>query len=229
MNTIRFTVPALDTHPVFTEGVIMSQSPKQLEKIGEEILEDKGRFEFKNTGCAVPVPRSLPDDESDPVQEAVPDMTGVLDNLLSDDYGAASSSGDISNHSVATIMQDVGKGKAPAVVMKKLQKRDTINEKSLSEQRCFFVDRSEICSTDARDHSSPILIQASPPTASSSKVPISLHHRDRRLADSPACSIFCEDEKLVLPNRKWTKSLTNMGDAVSWKIDVLNQFSAIKY
>ena len=34
---------------------------------------------------------------------------------------------------------------------------------------------------------------------------------------------------MVFPTRKWAKPLTKMGDAVSWKLSVLDRFNAIRY
>lgn len=45
----RFTVTTPHSPPVFTEGAIMPQSPKELESIGEEIPEKDERFELEDT------------------------------------------------------------------------------------------------------------------------------------------------------------------------------------
>ena len=51
----------------------------------------------------------------------------------------------------------------------------------------------------------------------------------RRKVNSSAYSILCEEEESVFPTRKWTKPLSDMGDASKWKIGVLQKFSAIEY
>ena len=53
--------------------------------------------------------------------------------------------------------------------------------------------------------------------------------RRRRPICSPACSVFCEEEEAIFPTRKWTKPLADMGDAVTWKIGVLDTFNTIRY
>ena len=51
----------------------------------------------------------------------------------------------------------------------------------------------------------------------------------RRKVNSSAYSILCEEEESIFPTRKWTKPLSDMGDASKWKIGVLQKFSAIEY
>ncbi len=51
----------------------------------------------------------------------------------------------------------------------------------------------------------------------------------RRKVISSAYSILCEEEESIFPTRKWTKPLSDMGDASKWKIGVLQKFSAIEY
>ena len=53
--------------------------------------------------------------------------------------------------------------------------------------------------------------------------------KHRRKVKSPAYSILCEEEESIFPTRKWTKPLSDMGDASKWKIGVLQKFGAIKY
>ncbi|KAL9133652.1 MAG: hypothetical protein Q9175_005164 [Cornicularia normoerica] len=45
----RFTITTPQSSPVFTEGAIMPQSPKELERIGEEASEKDERFELEDT------------------------------------------------------------------------------------------------------------------------------------------------------------------------------------
>ena len=51
----------------------------------------------------------------------------------------------------------------------------------------------------------------------------------RRKANSSAYSMLCEEEESVFPTRKWTKPLSDMGDASKWTFGVLQKFSAIEY
>ncbi len=51
----------------------------------------------------------------------------------------------------------------------------------------------------------------------------------RRKVKKSAYSILCEEEESIFPTRKWTKPLSDMGDASKWKIGVLQKFSAIEY
>ena len=51
----------------------------------------------------------------------------------------------------------------------------------------------------------------------------------RRAVGSPSCSILCEEEESIFPMRKWTKPLSNMGDASNWKLGVLQTFNSIQY
>ena len=51
----------------------------------------------------------------------------------------------------------------------------------------------------------------------------------RRKNASPSCSLLCDEEEAIFPTRKWSKPLAEMGDAVNWKISVLNQFNTIAY
>ncbi|KAL6719635.1 hypothetical protein ACLMJK_001556 [Lecanora helva] len=51
----------------------------------------------------------------------------------------------------------------------------------------------------------------------------------RRKTPSPSCSLLCEEEEAIFPTRKWSKPLSNMGDALNWKLSVLNKFNAIQY
>ena len=51
----------------------------------------------------------------------------------------------------------------------------------------------------------------------------------RRKVKSSTYSIICEEEESIFPTRKWTKPLSDMGDASKWKIGVLRKFNAIEY
>ena len=46
---------------------------------------------------------------------------------------------------------------------------------------------------------------------------------------SPSCSLLCDEEEAIFPVRKWSKPLAEMGDALNWKLSVLNRFNAIQY
>ena len=51
----------------------------------------------------------------------------------------------------------------------------------------------------------------------------------RRKVNSSAYSMLCEEEESIFPTRKWTKPLSDMGDASKWTFGVLQKFSAIEY
>jgi len=51
----------------------------------------------------------------------------------------------------------------------------------------------------------------------------------RRKTPSPSCSILCDEEEAIFPTRKWSKPLAEMGDALNWKLSVLNRFNSIQY
>lgn len=55
----RFTITTPHSPPVFTEGAIMPQSPKELERIGEEASEKDERFELEDTGIENAAPTEL--------------------------------------------------------------------------------------------------------------------------------------------------------------------------
>ena len=51
----------------------------------------------------------------------------------------------------------------------------------------------------------------------------------RRKVNSSAYSMLCEEEESIFPTMKWTKPLSDMGDASKWTFGVLQKFSAIEY
>ena len=66
-------------------------------------------------------------------------------------------------------------------------------------------------------------------TASTDQDSKAMAPNPRRKVNSSAYSILCEEEESIFPTRKWTKPLSDMGDASKWKIGVLQKFSAIEY
>ena len=216
----------------------MPQSHKELEKIGEEDSEDESRFELENTGCAVQNPPQLPDDESGAVHEAVPTLKEALGNLNPDDFIASASTK--KPDSCATVLsREPVRGKALKLSAPNLSPRKIPPDKiSTSDKQLFFADRSEFGSEDTQTSSLPLLIPqpAKPLTQLSpvafkrrNEVSASRRRRQRRPHCSPACSLFCEEEEAIFPTRSWTKPLAEMGDAVSWKLSVLDRFNAIEY
>lgn len=65
--------------------------------------------------------------------------------------------------------------------------------------------------------------------SSSGHDPDTLVPRPRRKVHISACSILCEEEEAVFSTRKWTKPLSEMGDAMNWKLGVLRTFNTIQY
>lgn len=235
----RFTISAPNTPPIFTEGAIMQQSPKELEKIGEETSEDENRFELEDTGCAVQNPPSLRDDECQAISEAVSDSEKFYGNIDSDNLVSDTFLDGIPDSCAKFQSRDVLRAKAPGSLAPQLPpSKAPLDKIARFEQQLPIVDRPASRSKDTPSRSLPIPIPqvaASLPHINpvalkrSSEVSVSLHRRCRKPFRSPACSVFCEEEELVFPTRKWKKPLANMGDAVSWKLGVLDRFNAIQY
>ena len=134
----------------------MPRSPKELERIGEELTEKEKTFELEDTAINTPEasPRHMP-------------LNSALDMKSSD-------------ISFAPVQRRPPKKPLPAV----------------------------------------------PPTAFKG----SEERKARRgKTPSPSCSIFCDEEEAIFPVRKWNKPLAGMGDALNWKLSVLNRFNAIQY
>ena len=217
----------------------MPQSPKHLEKIGEETPEDKGRFELENTGRVVQNPRTLSDNESEAVHKAVPNPEEALENLYPNDCVASTSLDEIPNHCATFLSRGVAKGKAPESLAANSPQRKTNPENTSTSRRQLHVtDQSERYCEDNRNQSSPFLIR--PPTKAlpslphvafnrSNEITVPRHGHDRWPCPSPACSVFCEEEESIFPTRKWAKPLANMGNAASWKLGVLDRFNTIQY
>ena len=74
-----------------------------------------------------------------------------------------------------------------------------------------------------------------PPRTPPSQIP-STDEGSNAMAPNPRCkvnssaySMLCEEEESIFPTRKWTKPLSDMGDASKWTFGVLQKFSAIEY
>lgn len=86
----RFTIPAPNTAPIFTEGAAMPQGLNELERIGEENAEDDSKFELENTECTAqqrPLLHSkgcqaVHGDTSVPKERALPDSSRLQLPLL---------------------------------------------------------------------------------------------------------------------------------------------------
>ena len=217
----------------------MPQCHKELEKIGEEASEDESRFELEDTGCAAQDPPQLQDDGSHAVHEAIPTLKEALEKLNPDDYIASTSSKTILDSCATILSRDPVRGKAPALSAPNLSPRKSPPDKiSTTERQLFFADRSEFGSGGGQTGSLPLpipqpakaLTQTSPVTFKGNhEVSGSRRRRQRRPYCSPACSVFCEEEEAIFPTRRWTKPLADMGNAVSWKLSVLDRFNAIEY
>lgn len=217
----------------------MQQSPIELEKIGEETSEFENRFELEDTGCAVQNPPSLRDDEWQTISETVSDPEAFYGNVDSDNLVSDTFLDEIPNSCAKFISRDFLRAKAPGSLAPKLPpSKAPLDKVARFEQQLPFVDRPASRSKDTPSRSLPVPIpQVTAPLPQlhpvalkrSGEVSVSLHRRCRKPYRSPACSVFCEEEELVFPTRKWTKSLANMGDAVSWKLGVLDRFNAIQY
>ena len=203
----------------------MPQSPKELEKIREEASEDESRFELEDTDCAVQEPQQLQDDESGVAHEAVPTLKEALENLNPDDVIASSSSRTIPDPCATVISSDPVRRKAPELSAPNLSPRK--------------IPPDKISTPLTNGSSSLPLLTPQPAKAFTQLSPVALKRKNEDSASrrrrqcrphhSPACSVFYEEEEGIFPPRRWSKPLAEMGDAVSWKLSVLDRFNAIEY
>lgn len=216
----------------------MPQRPKELEKIGEETSEDDSRFELEDTGCAVHSTQ-LQNNQCQAERETVPNLKEALENLIPNDFVARTSSDNIPNCCATSRSRDIQKGKAPESLAANLRPiKVPLDKASISEQQQFFPDRPVIRSGDIQTPSLPLPIPQPnealprlPPVVSngSSEVSAPRRHHQCRTRRSPACSLFCEEEEAIFPTRRWAKPLADIGDAMTWKLGVLDRFNAIRY
>ena len=177
----------------------MPHSPKELKKVSEELDEDDERAELEDTG----IREKNTSGSATSCEKRLPDVPRTPATLLH-------ISSDIDSHFDTT-------------------ENHVRTEDLPTEALSIFTKPSKSIPV----HSPPIQppLDLPPPVrplSSSNGHNASVPH-SRRKVHSPACSILCEEEESIFPTRKWTKPLSDMGDALNWKLGVLRTFNNIQY
>lgn len=82
---------------------------------------------------------------------------------------------------------------------------------------------------DIRAATKPLPLLPAAAFKRASQVSAERRRRRRNSIHNSACSTFCEEEEAIFPSRRWRKPLADMGDAVTWKLGVINRINAIQY
>lgn len=177
----------------------MPQNPKELKRVLEELDEDDERAELEDTGIREKDTSGSATNCEKPLPD-VPRTPATLPNI----------SPDVDSHSDTT-------------------ENHVMTEDLPTEVLSIFTKPSRSIPV----HSPPI---QPPPDLPPPVRPLSSSHghnasvpHSRRKVHSPPCSILCEEEESIFPARKWTKPLSDMGDALNWKLGVLQIFNNIQY
>ena len=177
----------------------MPQSPKELERVSEEADDDTEKAELEDTGIRDRNTSRSAESCTKPLPSD-PKIAGSLPCVWSDvDYAADTAEDDVTVKYLPTKIMSVSSNPS----------------------------RPSPAHSPATQP--PPDLPPSIQRLSSGHDPNTLVPRPRRKVHSSACSILCEEEETVFPTRKWAKPLSDMGDAMNWKLGVLQTFNSIQY
>ncbi|KAL2043545.1 hypothetical protein N7G274_003852 [Stereocaulon virgatum] len=194
----RFTVTPNST-PIFKEGVIMPQSPKELERVSEEADEEIESAELEDTGIRDGNTSRSAESCTEP-PPSVPKTTGSL----------------------PCVWPDVG---CPVDTAED----DVIAEHLPTEVMSVSSNPSRPSPGNSSATQPPPDLPPSVRRLSSGHDPNTLVPRPRYKVQISACGILCEEEEAVVPTRKWAKPLSDMGDAMNWSLEILRTLNSIQY